>query len=63
MSERSLPPGVLALIALFAITAVINVTLFVVDGYNWDKLVIAVLFVTLALNVKTIENYKQRVTR
>ncbi|MCH9731639.1 MAG: hypothetical protein K0U84_18515 [Actinomycetia bacterium] len=60
MSDKRLPPGVVAVMALFVAAAVINADQFIRGGYDWDKLVIAILFVTLALNAMTIEKYKKR---
>lgn len=60
MSDKRLPPGVVAVMALFVAAAVINADQFIRGGYDWDKLVIAILFITLAVNVMTLEKYKKR---
>lgn len=60
MSDKRLPPGVVAVMALFVAAAVINADQFIRGGYDWDKLVIAILFITLAVNVMTLEKYKKQ---
>lgn len=51
------------LITLYAVAALLNTALFFMTGYDWDKLIIAVLFVTIIINTRTIESNRERVKR